>query len=100
MEKDCRETFESEFQPRGFSMEKDGFGYYASPNTDFAFRGWEAAWKYDEVRRRIFNGTPHYATTYYFEPKEGFRFRIDNEGICHHEEIAKDISSNKSGVDE
>ena len=96
MGKDCRETFEAEFEPRGFSMSKDDKGYYLSSNTDFIYRGWEAAWKYDEIRKRIYNGTPRYSTAYYFKPADGFRFRIDDEGACFHEEIIEENATNNS----
>lgn len=96
MEKDCRETFEAEFTPRGYAMARDDNGYYTSSTTDLAYRGWEAAWKYDEIRMRIFNGTPYYGTTYYFTPRDGFRFRIDEEGVCFHEPIPEENATNKS----
>ena len=98
MEKDCREVFESEFEPRGFSMLKDDLGYYKNSQTGFAYRGWEAAWRYDEIRERIFNGTPHYSTKYRSTPADGFKFRIDEEGVCWHEEIAEDNATNKSEI--
>lgn len=96
MKKDCRETFESEFEPRGFAMSKDEHGYYTNPNADFAYRGWEAAWKYDEIRERIYNGSPRYSVIYKSKPREGFRFRLDEDGNCYHEEIPQENATNNS----